>query len=825
MVYRSPFDFETPRRGQRRKPRPISYSARRAVRRAGVAYNPSIKRTTVLPWAKRVRYPNSIWGKLPLSKRIFPLPFLIPPLVVRPPIDGLRPPADGTAKPPRFPQPGTTEPQPDEPQASSGGAPADGSLAEPQPNTEPPPPVNGDEFIRWVQSTLNQVGGADLPVDGIMSLDTRRALAAFQTSLGLPADGIVGPETRQALQDARLGQSGKGNSSAVRDAAEPDEPSDQEAFDPFSYPARWQAEAWETEVSRNSSAYIRWVQNALNRILGLRLEVDGIKGTKTRQAVRQFQQSRGLKVDGDVGTNTERALIAAGAGQPPGTAATSPVLSNPTPSTTTSSNDQILRQNIVSLAKQEAQRWRNGTLKENNSSMHPVLRTYWQKGVGYLPSKPNWWSSVPWSAAFISYVIRQAGAGNAFRYSAGHSYYIVAAKNNRLTNNNNPFKAYRVSEVKAVPGDIVCKRRAGSGATYENIKEGMATHCDIVVEVHPRKLVTIGGNVSHSVSFTEVTTDANGFINKPDYFAVIKVGMGSGQLPGFAPAPSATVADSGRMSGSQVGSGMSSSPRSGIPPVEGPYKGITGEICRNGRGKCWKKHVFDIIDEDAPWNDPSKRSPANYAAALDYLNVDNPKNYRYAPANNRTYCNIYAHDATRLMWASVPHWIRDASGPNGWRELGANATYAWMLKNSRSIGWVPIDARMCDWIKEQANRQQSLPFQDSSIPGQILSAGSQISSIPHPIPSLLSQPSYIAQKFANLGLPTLIIWKNPNPGRSGHMAMVRPESSSLVGQVNRKTGIFAPRSAQAGSRNYRNEPANWMTTRPWSDGVMFYVHA
>jgi hypothetical protein len=42
--------------------------------------------------------------------------------------------------------------------------------------------------------------------------------------------------------------------------------------------------------------------------------------------------------------------------------------------------------------------------------------------------------------------------------------------------------------------------------------------------VEPNRLITVGGNVSNSVKQTIVTTDANGFINKPDYFAVIKVG-------------------------------------------------------------------------------------------------------------------------------------------------------------------------------------------------------------------------------------------------------------------------------------------------------------
>ena len=79
----------------------------------------------------------------------------------------------------------------------------------------------------------------------------------------------------------------------------------------------------EGEVDRNSRDYIKWVQQSLNRIMGLNLAVDGISGTQTRSAVRSFQQQRGLTVDGIVGPQTEQALIAAGAGNPPGAGAPS----------------------------------------------------------------------------------------------------------------------------------------------------------------------------------------------------------------------------------------------------------------------------------------------------------------------------------------------------------------------------------------------------------------------------------------------------------------------------------------------------------------------
>lgn len=78
---------------------------------------------------------------------------------------------------------------------------------------------------------------------------------------------------------------------------------------------------WMAEVSRSSPEYTRWVQQSLNKILGLRLAVDGISGTQTRSAVRSFQQQAALTVDGIVGPQTEGALIRFGA-SPPGSSTT-----------------------------------------------------------------------------------------------------------------------------------------------------------------------------------------------------------------------------------------------------------------------------------------------------------------------------------------------------------------------------------------------------------------------------------------------------------------------------------------------------------------------
>ncbi len=61
-----------------------------------------------------------------------------------------------------------------------------------------------------------------------------------------------------------------------------------------------------------ASEHVRWVQETLNRALGLRLMVDGIMNRETRSAVRMFQERKGLPVTGLVGPDTKEALRAQG---------------------------------------------------------------------------------------------------------------------------------------------------------------------------------------------------------------------------------------------------------------------------------------------------------------------------------------------------------------------------------------------------------------------------------------------------------------------------------------------------------------------------------
>ncbi|GIE99852.1 phage tail tip lysozyme [Paractinoplanes rishiriensis] len=195
-----------------------------------------------------------------------------------------------------------------------------------------------------------------------------------------------------------------------------------------------------------------------------------------------------------------------------------------------------LSERIAQVARAEFRRWRPGggpALTETTPAAGPILREYYRTGVGVPVTDAQLRSSAyqadhPWSAVFVSYVMRTAGAGAHFAYSPAHQTYIRAARRNRLGGvAGNPFWAYRVSEIAPRVGDLVCNARAGSGAGYDNIAEPQtrATHCDVVTEVRPGRIRVIGGNVGQTVDEKWLTTLPDGRLStagrQGTFFAVI----------------------------------------------------------------------------------------------------------------------------------------------------------------------------------------------------------------------------------------------------------------------------------------------------------------
>jgi uncharacterized protein DUF2272 len=135
-----------------------------------------------------------------------------------------------------------------------------------------------------------------------------------------------------------------------------------------------------------------------------------------------------------------------------------------------------------------------------------------------------------WSAAFISYVMRLAGAGSSFPYSETHADYINAASRHDPSVALTP---ERVEVYAPQRGDLICLWRGNRRVTFDQLPTGrFAGHCDIVVGIKPGQLDVIGGNVDNAVAMKPIPVTADGHLAGPDgtvldpdhhWFVVLKV--------------------------------------------------------------------------------------------------------------------------------------------------------------------------------------------------------------------------------------------------------------------------------------------------------------
>jgi hypothetical protein len=164
--------------------------------------------------------------------------------------------------------------------------------------------------------------------------------------------------------------------------------------------------------------------------------------------------------------------------------------------------------------------------KETEKGFYQRIGTYWKYGTGTnLTGKDT---DFPWSAAFISFVMRTAGVTHAqFPGATAHSRYIHFALQNRV--HNTPGAAFvgrRLTEYKPKVGDLVCTSREGANMTFDKAikQKDYTSHCDIVVYVWPGEIGTIGGNVSDSVAMKILKIGAGGFLTDKTapWFAILE---------------------------------------------------------------------------------------------------------------------------------------------------------------------------------------------------------------------------------------------------------------------------------------------------------------
>lgn len=129
---------------------------------------------------------------------------------------------------------------------------------------------------------------------------------------------------------------------------------------------------------------------------------------------------------------------------------------------------------------------------------------------------------VPWSAVFVSHVMKTAEISD-FLTSSSHFYYIRDAARRPV---DGPYRLVDPTAEKPAVGDLVCYLREKNRVygyrgllTYLGGSGGpLDSHCDIVVGVDidgDSKVYAIGGNVIHGVTMRKLNLNARGLLSLP----------------------------------------------------------------------------------------------------------------------------------------------------------------------------------------------------------------------------------------------------------------------------------------------------------------------
>jgi hypothetical protein len=170
------------------------------------------------------------------------------------------------------------------------------------------------------------------------------------------------------------------------------------------------------------------------------------------------------------------------------------------------------KEKLLASGAVEWDRFKRGAGKETLNPFFKFVGEMWRNLDEDLDGKDT---GTPWSAACISFIVKNAGYTR-FKADQAHSVYINDGIKARIANNGNrDFWGFRLSEHKPQIGDLVCRKRSSAAITYDfaaaNAK--FESHTDIVVAVGADFVDAVGGNVRNSVSITRYKLRGNGHLN------------------------------------------------------------------------------------------------------------------------------------------------------------------------------------------------------------------------------------------------------------------------------------------------------------------------
>ena len=184
---------------------------------------------------------------------------------------------------------------------------------------------------------------------------------------------------------------------------------------------------------------------------------------------------------------------------------------------------------------------RAATMPERQQGLWQRVGEYWWEGMNSAEPDARWTGKhdgngklfpvavngdYAWSAAFISYVMRIAGAGPDFPYAPDHATYINYAARpyhpGKLLIAENP--------VDYAPrlGDLLCfPRGPARRLSFKDLptQQLFPAHCGIVTGGGPGVLEIVGGNVDDAVTMEHLHANAQGLLsgNRENWFVILRV--------------------------------------------------------------------------------------------------------------------------------------------------------------------------------------------------------------------------------------------------------------------------------------------------------------
>jgi hypothetical protein len=113
----------------------------------------------------------------------------------------------------------------------------------------------------------------------------------------------------------------------------------------------------------------------------------------------------------------------------------------------------------------------------------------------------------PWSAAFMSWVMCEAGLGNPLQFHRSIAHRDYVDQGIRTSDGQeiySAYTAYNPGERRIEPGDLLCT--SWGNADYHDLADRRramgsygSTHCDVVVKITTDRVAVIGGNLMLTV--------------------------------------------------------------------------------------------------------------------------------------------------------------------------------------------------------------------------------------------------------------------------------------------------------------------------------------